>query len=84
MKSEQLTVGTTAVEIIPAADVTRHTYLHHDSNQSIWIGDATVTSSTGFHLHKTTYHELVLPAGSPLYAVADLAGQVVDVLYLAD
>ena len=84
MKSAQITVGTSAVEIIPAADLHRHVYLHHDSNQSIWIGDATVSNSTGFHLHKTTYHELVLPALSPLYAIADLAGQTVDVLYLAD
>jgi len=84
VKSAQITVGTSAVEIIPASDVTRHVYLHHDSNQSIWIGDATVSNSTGFHLHKTTYHELVLPTNSPLYAIADLAGQTVDVLYLAD
>jgi hypothetical protein len=80
----QVTVGTSPVQIIPENNVNRWVYIHHDSNQSIWIGNSTVSNADGFHLHKTSYHQLYLPANASLYAISDLAGQVVDVLYQSD
>lgn len=80
MKSSVVTVGTTAVLVVASDDTHRTVYLHHESNQAIYIGGADVTTANGLHMKKAQNYVIVVPSRQTLYAIADLAGQEVRVL----
>ena len=80
MKSTAVTVGTTAVLIVPADDTHRTVYLHHESNQAIYVGGTDVTTSNGLHMKKATNLAVVVPSSQTLYAIADAAAQEIRVL----
>jgi len=78
-----ITVGTSASPIaIPETDITTgHTvWLHnhdHQNSHEIYVGDASVSASTGFHLRDTqTLGPISLAKGEQLYAISNQAGGV--------
>lgn len=70
MKSANVTVGTTAVQVIAADNKFREVYLHNAGGGKVYLGDETVTSSTGFHLGNGEAFTLQLPLGENLYAIS--------------
>ena len=80
MRSTQTTVGTTAVVVVAADNIFRRVYLHHDSNQNVWLGGSNVTSLNGFHFPKEATMEVSVPANETIYAISDTADQIVAVL----
>ena len=70
MKTTQVTVGTTPTLIISADDQNRQIYLQIANNATIYVGDSTVTTSTGMPLEKhTAPHEFFLPFKQNMYGV---------------
>jgi hypothetical protein len=68
--SGQTSVGVTPVLITTGVVGASHLYLHAPpGGGSIYVGDATVTTSTGFELHKGTTLEVWLPESGKIYAV---------------
>lgn len=80
MKSSAVTVGTDAALIVAADDLARTVYLHHESNQAIFLGGSDVSTANGLHMKKGQTYTITLKAKETLYAVADLAGQELRVL----
>ena len=77
-----LTVGTTAVRLVQAptgVDISRVYITNHD-NASLYIGDSTVSASTGanwgFTIIKDANYEFELAAGDTLYAVSATSANV--------
>jgi hypothetical protein len=71
--STQVSVGTTRVKIVVPQASNQLVVLHdhdHNSNNEVFIGDATVTTTNGLHIPKTETIQLNLVAGDDLWAVA--------------
>jgi len=66
--SEQITVTTTAQLVVPADNVSQQIHLHTESGNT-FIGNAGVTSSTGFKLDNQDTISLDIREGESLYAV---------------
>jgi hypothetical protein len=84
MKSEQLTVGQTAVRILETENTNRHVYFHDDSSHPVYLGGSDVTTSNGLEVPKNTLFELFMPANEELWAVSSNAAQSVSILYQTD
>lgn len=70
MKTTQVTVGTTPTQVVFADDVNRQVYLQIANSATIYVGDSSVTTSTGLPLEKhTAPHEIFLPARQTMYAI---------------
>ena len=69
MKSAAVTLTTSPTLLIAADDQNRICYLHSTSGSS-YLGDSTVTSSSGLHLPNNQTIEIHLPFGETLYGVA--------------
>ena len=71
MKSSDYTVDGTAVEIVPTDESNRTVYLHVLGNNIVYLGDSTVTTSTGTPTEKGAIPFAVfVPANETLYAIA--------------
>lgn len=82
MKGYQVTVTDTRSVLIPADDKNRTVYISIVGNQTIAIGDSTVTFATGLTLEKHTVpFTLELPIRETVYAVCN-TGQTDDVRVL--
>jgi len=79
MKSVAVTVTTSPTLLIAADDQNRICYLHTTSGSS-YLGDSTVTSSSGLHLPNNQTIEIHLPLGETLYGVAGTGTTNVRVL----
>lgn len=75
MKSTALTVGTSSVLAVAADDMHRVIYIHDQSQNSIYIGGADVTTSNGFHIEKDDTIAIELPSRQTIYAIASHADQ---------
>ena len=84
MKSEQITVGITAVRILEADDMNRRVYFHDDSSHPVYLGGSDVTTSNGLEVPKNTLFELFIPGHAELFAVSGNADQTVSILYPTD
>jgi hypothetical protein len=84
MKSKQITVGLTAVQVLAADNTHRHVYFHDDSSHPVYLGGADVTTSNGLHIPKNALLELFVPANESLWAVSGNADQTVSILYQTD
>lgn len=84
MKSEQLTVGQTAVRILDDENTNRHVYFHDDSSHPVYLGGSDVTTSNGLEIPKDSLLELFIPANEELWAVSSHAAQSVSILYQTD
>lgn len=80
MKSLSVAVGTTAVLVVAADDLTRHVYLHNAGGGKVYLGGADVTSSNGFHLGNGEMLDLVIPSRQTLYGVSASGSNDVIVL----
>ena len=68
LSSEAYEVGVTASLIAEAASSPLHLKLHNESGQAIYLGDASVTPSIGFHIDQHEHLDLTLYPGNKLYA----------------
>jgi hypothetical protein len=68
MKSNAVTVTTSATLLINADNQNRVCYLHSTSG-STYLGDSAVTVSTGLHLPNNQTIEIHLPFGQTLYGI---------------
>ena len=84
MKSEQLTVGLTAVRILDDENTNRRVYFHDDSSHPVYLGGSDVTTSNGLEIPKNLLLELYIPANEELWAVSGNADQSVSILYQTD
>lgn len=84
MKSEQVTVGLTAVRVLDDNNINRRVYFHDDSSHPVYLGGSNVTTSNGLQVPKDTLFELYIPAHEELWAVSGHADQTVSILYQTD
>lgn len=75
MKSTALTVGTSRVLAVAADDMHRVIYIHHQSQNSIYIGGEDVTTTNGFTIEKNVNLGIELPSRQTIYAIASHADQ---------
>lgn len=70
MKTTQVTVGTSPTLVVEADDQNRYIYIQIVQSATIYLGDSTVSTSTGLPLEKhSAPHEFFLPLKENLYAV---------------
>lgn len=82
MSNRQVSIGTAATALGEGlvAGSEFHLFCTASGNQTVYLGDANVTTSTGFQLHKDVHVTIRIPERVQLYAVADNAGAIVKVL----
>lgn len=70
MKSSSVTVGTTPTLIVAADNKNRIVYIHVVGNATVYLGNDSVTTTTGLNTEKhTTPLEIFLPIGETIYGV---------------
>ena len=71
MRASRVAVnGTTATLLVAADNKNRTIYLHVVGNQSVALGDSTVTYATGLLTEKhTSPIEILLPLGETIYGI---------------
>jgi hypothetical protein len=79
MKSIAVTVTTSATLVIAADNENRVCYLHSTSG-STYLGDSTVTTSSGLHLPNNQTIAINVPLGQTLYGVTNTGTTNVRVL----
>lgn len=80
MISTKVTVATTATLIVPADDKYRTVYIHNGGGSTIYVGAASVTTATGFHLGNNESQDFVVPTNEKLYAVVNSSTNDIIVL----
>lgn len=71
MKSSNYVVDGTAIEIVPTDESNRTVYIHVNGNNIVYLGDSTVTTSTGTPTEKGAVPFAVfVPANETLWALA--------------
>jgi hypothetical protein len=82
MSSRQVTIGTAATALgegmVSGSEF--HLYCTASGAQKVFLGTESVTTATGFELHKNTHVTIHIPERIQLYAVADNAGATVSIL----
>ena len=85
LETKQVSVRTTAVQILGMQDNPVQVILHNaqkNSNEYIWFGGSSaVTISTGAHLDDASTYQLVLKPGNELWAITDAGTKSLHVLY---
>jgi hypothetical protein len=85
LETKQVTVGTAAVQIFGTTNNPRHVLLHNaekSSNEFIWFGGGSaVTTTTGAHLDNSETYQLILWAGSELWAITDAGTKPLHVMW---
>ena len=82
MRAYQQTVTDTAAQLVAADDLNRTIYINVVGNQTIAIGNSSVTFATGLTLEKHTVpFQFIMPLGQSLWAVCN-TGQTDDVRVL--
>lgn len=77
--SGQLTVGTSAVIIDGISPNPSRLHVHNNDNSAdLFLGNETVTSSTGLRLMKLDSIELIMNPGESLYAVSSSGSHAVS------
>ena len=76
--STQVTVTTTAQVIVNLDNVTQYVTLH--SKGATFIGNSSVTSTTGLHVENGVTVNLVLPEGCDLWAITNSGTHTLAVL----
>jgi hypothetical protein len=79
MKSVAVTVSTTATLVVAADNENRVCYLHSTSG-STYLGDSTVTTSSGLHLPNNQTIAINVPLGQTLYGITNTGTTNVRVL----
>lgn len=76
-------IGTVAALIAPADSNPVSIHIHNNSEHSIYVGSANVTTTTGLNILKQQTEEFYLTPGDSLYAISDGASRDVRVLRLS-
>jgi hypothetical protein len=84
MKSEQITIGLTAVRILNDLNTNRHIYFFDDSSHPVYLGGSDVTTSNGLKVPKNSGFEIFIPVNEELWAVSSNADQKISILYQTD
>jgi len=79
MKSSAVTVATTATLLVAADNQNRTCYFHSTSG-STYLGDSTVTTTSGLHLPNNTTIAIMLPLGETIYGITNTGTTNVRVL----
>ena len=80
MNSKALAVGTSLVLAVPADDIHRTIYIHHQSQNAIYIGGDNLTTANGLHLEKDQTLTIELPAKQTIFAISSHAAQEIRIL----
>ena len=78
--SSQVTVGTTAVIIAPAANSYQNIYLHNLGAGAIYIGGTNLTVENGFKLDNGDKLSIIIGDREALYGIASSGTHTVGVL----
>jgi len=73
-------VGTVAVLICAANSNPQNLHVHNNSEHTVYLGNANVTTTTGLNLPKQTTEEFYVVPGDSLYAISDGAARDVRIL----
>jgi len=79
MKSVSVTVATTATLLVAADNQNRTCYFHSTSG-STYLGNSTVTTSSGLHLPNNATITITLPSGESIYGITNTGTTDVRVL----
>lgn len=80
MKSVAVTVATTATLIVAADDQNRWIYIHNAGGAKIYVGNADVTTSTGYHIGNGESQQIFIPSKETLYGVVASSTNVINVM----
>ena len=83
LSSEHFTIGLTRAQIASADNMPHKVVIHNNNNDSahtLFLGDDTVTTSTGLHLDGKQTITLNVGPNDTLYAVSNHDGTVASVL----
>ena len=84
LQTQQFTLGTaTASKICVAEAQSQTVWVHneeHSQSDAIYIGNASVSTATGFHLDSEFTIKIELDPGSDLWAISDTDSSIVHVL----
>jgi len=77
--SGQITVGTSAVQVDGISANPSRLHVHNNDNtQDLFLGNSSVTTSTGLRLLKLDSIELIMNPGESLYAVSSSGSHAVS------
>lgn len=76
----QVSVGTVATEIVPAAGSGSRVRLLNKGGTSVFIGPSGVATTTGFELAASEAADLVLEAGESVYGIVAAGTETVHYL----
>ena len=78
------TLGTATATKICSADANGQTvWVHnaeHSQSDEVFIGNATVTTASGLHVHSEETLQIVLDPGTDLWAISDTIGSVIHTM----
>ena len=81
LTSSQVTVTTSPTLLIAAENNPVLVHLHlHDNTDNVYLGNSTVTTSTGLRLIKQDSFEINLAPGNSLYAIITTSTATVSVI----
>lgn len=80
MRSVAVTVGTERVLAVSADDQNRTIYIHHQSQNDVYVGGSDLSTSNGLHVEKDSTIAIVLPLKEVLYAISSHADQEIRIL----
>ena len=71
LTTAQYTLGTAAIQIVAPDDMPQRVTVHNnESAQQVFLGDASVTTSTGIHLDGKEERQITLNPGESLFGIA--------------
>lgn len=80
MKSVAVTVTTSPTLIVPEDDQNRWIYIHNAGGAKIYVGNGTVTTTSGFHIGNGESQEIFVPLKETLYAIVASSTNQIQVL----
>jgi hypothetical protein len=80
MQSIKVTVTTSPTLLIAADNKNRTTYIHNPSGTKIYVGDASVSTTTGLHIENGMTQEILVPLGETLFGI--VASSTADTIVL--
>ena len=82
---DRITLGTAAVEIVPAWSGPQYVMLHNmtkSSNEYIFVGGSAAGTANTIHIDPGENLNMQLPPGDALYALSDPSGLDVGILVM--
>lgn len=81
LTSSQVTVTTSPTLLVSGKVNPQHVHLHlHDNTDNVFLGNSSVTTSTGMRLIKQDLFDVTLLPGNALYAIITTSTATVSIL----